>query len=81
MIIRRPESTDSDEWLRMRTALWSDCSEGKHRSEMADFLANETGLAVFVAAEPSGSLCGFVEVSLRQSAEGCGTRPVGYIEG
>ena len=69
MIIRRPESTDSDEWLRMRTALWSDCYEGKHRSEMADFLANETGLAVFVAAEPSGSLCGFVEVSLRQSAE------------
>ena len=81
MIIRRAESSDSDEWLRMRTALWPDCSEGRHRTEMADFLANETGLAVFAAAEPSGCLCGFVEVSLRQSAEGCGTRPVGYIAG
>lgn len=81
MIIRRAELNDSDEWLRMRTALWPDCSEGKHRTEMADFLANETGLAVFAAAELSGCLCGFVEVSLRQSAEGCGTRPVGYIEG
>lgn len=81
MIIRRAESNDSDEWLRMRTALWPDCSEGKHRTEMADILADETGLSVFAAAEPSGSLCGFVEVSLRQSAEGCGTRPVGYIEG
>ncbi len=48
---------------------------------MADILTDETGLAVFVAADPSGCLCGFVEVSLRQSAEGCGTRPVGYIEG
>ena len=81
MIIRRAELNDSDEWLRMRTALWPDCSDGKHRTEMEDILANETGLAVFVAAEPSGCLCGFVEVSLRQSVEGCGTRPVGYIEG
>ena len=81
MIIRRAESNDSDEWLRTRTALWPDCSEGKHRTEMEDILANETGLAVFAAAESSGCLCGFVEVSLRQSAEGCGTRPVGYIEG
>ena len=68
MIIRRAESNDSDEWLRTRTALWTDGSEGKHRSEMDVIVANETGLAVFVAAEPSCSLCGFVEVSLRQSA-------------
>ena len=54
MIIRRAELNDSDEWLRMRTALWPDCSDGKHRTEMEDILANETGLAVFVAAEPSG---------------------------
>jgi hypothetical protein len=63
MIIRRAESNDSDEWLGIRTALWSDCSEGKHRSEMEDILANETGLAVFMTNEPSGCLCGFVEVT------------------
>ena len=38
MIIRRAESNDSDEWLRMRTALWPDCSEGIHRTEMDDIL-------------------------------------------
>src|SRR5207244_13259137 len=29
---------------------------------------------------PAGGLCGFVELSLRPWAEGCGTSPVGYIE-
>ena len=48
MIIRRAELNDSDEWLRMRTALWPDCSEGKHRTEMASdcSIDNEVNLAV-----------------------------------
>ncbi|WP_245606073.1 GNAT family N-acetyltransferase [Thermus amyloliquefaciens] len=36
--------------------------------------------AAFVA-EVEGRLVGFVEVSLRPYAEGCATRPVGYLEG
>src|SRR5262249_19142141 len=36
---------------------------------------------VFVAERPAGGLCGFVEASIRPFAEGCTTRPVGYVEG
>lgn len=35
---------------------------------------------MLVAASDNGNLVGFVEVSLRDWAEGCSTRPVGYIE-
>lgn len=38
-------------------------------------------LATFVAENVDGGLVGFVELSLRSSAEGCTTHPVGYIEG
>ena len=35
---------------------------------------------MLVAVDPGGELVGFVEVALRDWAEGCSTRPVGYIE-
>jgi aminoglycoside 6'-N-acetyltransferase I len=35
----------------------------------------------FVAERTEGGLCGFIEVSLRDYAEGCTTSPVAYIEG
>ena len=35
----------------------------------------------FVVERTRGGLCGFIEVSLRNVAEGCTTSPVAYIEG
>jgi aminoglycoside 6'-N-acetyltransferase I len=37
--------------------------------------------AVFLAETPRRETVGFAEVSLREMAEGCSTRPVGYLEG
>ena len=37
--------------------------------------------AVFVARRENGELVGFIEAALRDWAEGCHTRPVGYVEG
>jgi aminoglycoside 6'-N-acetyltransferase I len=37
-------------------------------------------VAVFLAID-GGNACGFVETALRDVAESCKTRPVGYIEG
>jgi aminoglycoside 6'-N-acetyltransferase I len=81
MHVRRAESQDSVEWLRMRTALWPDCSPEEHAAEMAEFAIVEAPLAIFVAVHPKGDLGGFLEASLRDYADGCDTRPVGYIEG
>jgi aminoglycoside 6'-N-acetyltransferase I len=43
-------------------------------------LANSQSQAVFVAEAEPGRLVGFVEVATRDWAEGCTTRPVGYLE-
>ena len=39
------------------------------------------GGITFVVESTGGGLCGFIEVSLRDYAEGCQTSPVAYIEG
>ena len=80
-VIRRAEPQDSDEWLRMRRALWPDCPLERHLAEMGEYGPDGQGMATFVASRAEGGLCGFLEASLRQFAAGCESRPVGYIEG
>jgi GNAT superfamily N-acetyltransferase len=87
--IRPVRADDRAEWLRMRTLLWPDAADGEHAGEIAAFLGTGAfgpsepvlAWAVLVAVRPDGGLCGFLEVSLRPFAEGCETRPVGYVEG
>ncbi len=81
MLIRQANQTDHTEWLRLRSALWPDCSLNDHRAEMAEQLTDEKLFAVFVAERGNGQLGGFLEASLRRYADGCHTSPVGYIEG
>jgi aminoglycoside 6'-N-acetyltransferase I len=80
MTIRRPGDGENVEWLRMRRALWEDCPDEQQVREMEEILASDTE-QVFVAERPGGTLCGFLEASLRSRADGCNTTPVGYIEG
>ena len=80
MLIRRALPSDRDEWLRMRAALWPDCPPHEHASEMAEYFT-EAKVAAFVAVRPEGGLGGFLEAGLRAYADGCDTKPVGYIEG
>ncbi len=78
--IRRIATADLPEWLRMRQALWSELSKQDLLPEMEVILTNPR-YAVFIAARNNGGAAGFVEVNLREYAEGCETSPVGYIEG
>jgi putative acetyltransferase len=79
---------DEREWLRMRTLLWPDGADD-HVREIQAYLANGSfswsvsfqAMAVFVVERPAGGLCGLVEASVRPYADGCDTRPVGYVEG
>jgi aminoglycoside 6'-N-acetyltransferase I len=81
MQVRPVTPADFDEWLRMRSALWPDCPAEHHQREMEEALDNPAALATFVAERPEGGLCGFLEASLRNYADGCDTSPVGYLEG
>jgi aminoglycoside 6'-N-acetyltransferase I len=79
--VRELQPTDHEAWLDMRSALWPHCTSERHVSEMHTYFSGGGSRATFVAAAADGSLCGFIEASLRPCAEGCTTQPVGYIEG
>ncbi len=65
----------------MRSVLWPHCTSEHHITDLHLYFSEGGALATFVAADLEGRLCGFVEASLRPSAEGCTTKPVGYLEG
>jgi aminoglycoside 6'-N-acetyltransferase I len=73
----RPD--DESEWLRMRSALWTDYSIEEMKAEMDEIRA-DSKKPVFVLERPEGGLGGFIELALRPWASGCTTHPVGYIE-
>jgi aminoglycoside 6'-N-acetyltransferase I len=81
MVIRPATRNDTDEWLRMRSELWPDCPRTEHISEINGYFVEQDDIAVFVAERGDGRLAGFVELSLRSTAESCSSHPVGYIEG
>jgi aminoglycoside 6'-N-acetyltransferase I len=81
MHVRRVNSADDAEWLRMRDALWPGLAATHHRREMVGYLGDEVTHAVFVLDRGEGRLGGFLEASTRAAADGCETSPVGYIEG
>ena len=53
----------------------------ENRRETAQQLAAPEKWAVFLARNDSGEPVGFVEVRLREYAEGATTSPVGFLEG
>ena len=80
MIIRPVEPTDHAEWLRMRRTLWGGTAE-EHTHDIDAYFATPQRGITFVVERCRGGLCGFIEVSLRDYAEGCKMSPVADIEG
>lgn len=78
MTIRSLQTRDLAAYFQLRTALWPDSGDD-FELEVGQIL-QDPNLVSFVA-ELGGQLVGFVEVSLRGYAEGCGSSPVGYLEG
>ncbi len=79
--IRELAQDEEEKWLRLRELLWPDEPRDDLVSGQRVILDDPRRNAVFVARRSSGELVGFVEAALRDWAEGCSTRPVGYIEG
>lgn len=66
----------------MRAALWpeEDADHLAHET-LTHFGADKPTQAVLVAEGANGALVGFLELSMRAYAEGCGGSPVPFIEG
>jgi len=88
--IRPVERSDRSAWLTLRHALWPDEPISEQAAEVDSFLAGRplwilgnspVPFAVLIADSVHQGPIGFVEVSLRPFAEGCGSSPVGYLEG
>ncbi len=79
MEIRPLHPDEYDDWLSLRERLWPDTPREDLSSELTEIVTDPSRNTVLVASLPEG-LVGFVEVSIRDWAEGCETRMVGYIE-
>ena len=83
IVIRSVKSGDLAEWVRIRQALWPDTTAEAAATEAGHLLAgfpSPTLMAAFVCERPQGGLCGLVEVSIHESAPGCETDRIGYLE-
>jgi aminoglycoside 6'-N-acetyltransferase I len=76
--IRRVTQEDKAEWLRMRKGIWPEAPDEYLDYDMDDVLSNDRN-AVFFALNV-GTPVGMIEVRLKESAEGCFSSPVGYLE-
>jgi aminoglycoside 6'-N-acetyltransferase I len=67
----------------LRQALWPHDGAESHAREVEQFLAGrlQMPLQVLLAADESGKLVGFAELSIRAYAEACVTNRVAYLEG
>ncbi len=79
--VRVLQSGDIAEWLRMRLALWPDCSRAQHNAEMASLMRDTEYTAVFVSPRPNGGLRGFLELTIRPLSDAWKPGRMGYVEG
>ena len=82
MNVREAIKEDIQEWLRMRTELWPDTND-QHLSEIETYFNDKAGNAVqvYVIENRDRNLIGFIELFVRNYAEGSVSRKVPYIEG
>ena len=80
--IRRVEQQgdDFEAYCGLRIMLWPMPNEDNRR-EASQVLAESQKWAVFLATGERGKPLGFVEVRLRDHAEGASSSPVGFLEG
>ena len=80
MLIRPLQPQDHSDWLRLRRAVWPDCSEAMHACEMEGYADGPDTRAVLVLVREEGRLGGFVEVSVRDRVDGSMAPRVAYLE-
>ena len=81
MKIRKAVKSDRDEWVRLRQGLWSEMHSNHFNETTRYFLKHDTGITdVFVLEHPEQSLIGYIELNIRNYAEGSQATAIPYIE-
>ena len=82
MKVRKARRSDRSEWARMRNTLWQSCKD-KHLQEIdLYFSSNATEIVeVLVLERDDGNLGGFIELNIRNYAEGSKLAKIPYVEG
>lgn len=82
MKVRKVDLKDRQEWARMRNLLWNS-SLNKHLQEIDEYFAGKSPniVNVFVLETNSDRLGGFIELNIRNYAEGSESEYVPYVEG
>ena len=81
MDIRTVNPKDIASWAIMRNKLWPD-SEENHMKELKDFFSGDgTYIDETFVIEEKGELVGFIEINIRNYAEGSMLSRVPYVEG
>lgn len=80
--LRPVRHEDAPAWEALRRALWPD-GAADHAAEIAQYLDGKARepLAAWLAFSADGAAIGFVELSIRQHAEGCASGRILYLEG
>jgi aminoglycoside 6'-N-acetyltransferase I len=78
--VRELRAQERAEWLAFRERLWPAVARAELEAEAERIASEPATNGVLVAALPDGRTIGFVEVALREWAEGCASHPVGYLE-
>jgi len=80
MLIRVINRSDKPSWLAMRTALWPEMKQD-HEIELDQFFANESiDIEEVFIIEIDDEVIGFIELNIRDFAEGSRNSRVPYVE-
>ncbi len=82
MNIRLANQADLSAWVAMRSQLWPDSTD-QHEDEIKQYFAGTSVdiVSCYVVDDGCGELCGFVELNIRNFAEGSRCPKVPYVEG
>lgn len=80
MIIREATEKDIAQWSEMRTALWPETNDG-HSSEIKEYLSGSSiDIVQAYVAEECSEIIGFMELNIRNFAEGSRNPRLPYVE-
>lgn len=81
MNIRPASSEDRNAWATMRAGLWPD-TDDSHTGEIDDYFAGSSvDIVQCYVADQGSRLTGFIELNVRNYAEGSHNSQVPYVEG
>ena len=83
-MIRPVDAHDAPAWAAMRARLWPEANAAELADETQSFVAGlpDTMIdAAFMAEDGAARPQGFIELSIRDFADGCDSMPVPHVEG